>query len=174
MDFKTTLSGLICFLLLGLNLSKANDDPCTATALTVNTSCTSTTFSNATSTNTISVPDPACAGYSGGDIWFTFTMPNYGYHTMLELSAGSMTDGGMAVYSGSDCSNLTLVSCDDNSGTGNMPALEVEDGCGFQLAGTTFWVRVWENGNDNNGTFDICAYSIAPNTPSGYLHVEAI
>jgi gliding motility-associated-like protein len=167
MNYKTKLIWVLCFFFLGLNLISANDDPCNATTISVNTSCTSVTYSNATATNTVGVPDPGCAGYSGGDIWFTFTMPNYGYHTILELSAGTMTDGGMAVYSGTDCSTLTLVSCDDNSGTGNMPTITVDDGCGFEFAGATFWVRVWENGNDNNGTFDICAYTISPNVPSG-------
>ena len=169
MNYKTTLSGLICILLLGLNTLAANDDPCNATEIAVTTSCSSTTFSNATATNTVSVPDPGCAGYSGGDVWFQFTMPNYGYHTILELAAGTMTDGGMAVYSGTDCSSLTLVSCDDNSGSGNMPSITVDDGCNFEFAGQTFWVRVWENGNDNNGTFDICAYSIPTNVPAGVL-----
>ena len=167
MNFKTLLSGIFFFFFAGLNLLSANDDPCTATEILVNTSCISTTFSNATATNTVSVPDPGCAGYNGGDLWFTFTMPNYGYHTVLELAAGSMTDGGMAVYSGADCSALTLVSCDDNSGSGNMPSITVEDGWNFEYAGATFWVRVWENGNDNNGTFDICAYASAANVPSG-------
>jgi gliding motility-associated-like protein len=167
MNFKIKLIGVFCFFFLGLNFLSANDDPCTATSISVNTSCSSSTFSNAASTNTVSVPSPGCAGYGGSDIWFTFTMPDYGYHTVVELSAGSMTDGGMAVYSGIDCSNLILVSCDDNSGTGNMPAITVEDGCGFEFAGATFWVRVWENGNDNNGTFDICAYATPTNVPAG-------
>jgi len=112
MNHKTTLAAFFCFFLLGLNVLSANDEPCNATVINVNSTCSSTTFSNATATNTVSVPDPACAGYSGGDVWFQFTMPNYGYHTEVELSAGTMTDGGMAIYTGTDCSNLTLVSCD--------------------------------------------------------------
>lgn len=167
MKFKTALSCLLCFFLLGSNLILANDDPCTATEITVNATCNLATFSNASATATFGVPAPGCAGYSGGDIWFSFTMPNYGYSTVIELSAGTMTDGGMAVYSGTDCTNLTLIACDDNSGTGNMPLLTIDDGCGFENAGATFWVRVWENGNDNNGTFDICAYTTPANLPSG-------
>jgi gliding motility-associated-like protein len=169
MNNKTALLQLLCLLLFGSQSLLASDDPCSATPLTVTATCSPLSANNASATNTLGVPDPGCAGYAGGDIWFTFTMPNYGYHTVLELMAGSMTDGGMAVYTGTDCSSLTLVACDDNSGSGNMPMLTVDDGCMFENAGATFWVRVWENGNDNNGSFDICAYTVEPSVISGGL-----
>ncbi len=169
MNIKTTLVHFFFISILCVQPLFANDDPCSATSLDVNSSCTPISSTNAGASNTVGIPDPGCAGYSGGDVWFTFTMPSYGYHTILELSAGTMTDGGMAVYSGTDCSNLTLVACDDNSGSGNMPTLTIEDGCQFGDANEVFWVRVWENGNDNNGTFDICAYSVEPSVIAGGL-----
>ena len=146
----------------------ANNLPCSAIELTVAGSCSFTGYSNATATAS-AVPDPGCAGYMGGDVWFSIIMPTNGYHVTIELSAGSMLDGGMAVYEGIDCNTLTLVSCDDNSGTGNMPSLTIDDACNFQYAGQRFWVRVWENGNDSNGTFDICAYAQPPAPPSGAI-----
>jgi gliding motility-associated-like protein len=145
----------------------SNDNPCNAIPLQVNSSCNFNNYMNLGATPTAGVPDPGCAGYAGGDVWFSFTMPENGYHTIVEMGAAGITEGGMAIYSGTDCNSLALVACDDNSGSGNMPLLEVEDGCGFQYAGDTFWVRIWENGNDNNGLFDICAYATSPNTPPG-------
>lgn len=143
----------------------ANDSPCDAIVLNVETTCTSTTFSNAMAMVS-GIPDPGCGNYNGGDAWFSFVMPDNGYHVTLEMGAIDFTDAGMAVYSGASCSTLSLVNCDFSSG-GNMPLLRVDDGCNFSGAGQTFWVRIWENGNDNNGDFDLCAYIETPVTPPG-------
>ncbi|MEL6864196.1 MAG: hypothetical protein AAFP19_07255 [Bacteroidota bacterium] len=165
--YTSMLFGLL--LATSLWAQPANDDPCDAIALPVNTSCAFTSYTNAAATASGGLMSPGCAGYAGGDVWFRFTLPNNGYHVMLEMQAGTMTDGGMAVYSGSNCGSLTLVACDDNSGGGDMPSIRVEDGCNFADAGATFWVRVWENGNDNNGTFDLCARTVSPVLPNGVV-----
>ncbi len=144
----------------------SNDDPCNAINLGVLTSCSSANFTTNLATPTTGPAAPGCGDYVGGDVWFQVTMPNNGYHVILEMTAGTMVDGAMAVYSGSDCSNLSLVSCDDNSGTGSMPTLTIDDGCNFSEAFATFWVRVWEEGNDAPGNFDICAYAVTPAVPS--------
>jgi hypothetical protein len=57
----------------------------------------------------------------------------------------------MTIYSGI-CSSLTVIECDDD-GPGLMPSITLVG----QTPGATLWVRMWEFGNDNNGTFDICA-----------------
>lgn len=167
MSLKPVFSILFLFFWLLSFSQPSNDNPCNAIVLPVNNSCSFTNYMNLGATATGGVPAPGCAGYAGGDVWFRFTMPGNGYSTVIEMGAVGMTDGGMAVYSGANCSSLTLVSCDDNSGGGNMPLITVDDGCGFENIGATFWVRVWENGNDNNGIFDICAYSIPANSPPG-------
>jgi hypothetical protein len=137
----------------------ANDDPCAATPLTVNATCTYTNSTNASATASTGVPAPGCAFYNGGDVWFTITVPAGGSVT-VETGAGVMTDGGMAIYSGT-CAALTLLQCDDDSGPGAMSAITLTG----QTPGATLFVRVWEFGNDNNGTFDICA-TIPPLPPS--------
>jgi len=147
----------------------ANDDPCNAIDLGVFTSCSSANHTTNLATSSAGVTAPGCGNYVGGDVWFQITMPNNGYHVVLEMTSGTMVDGAMAVYSGSDCNSLTLVSCDDNSGTGSMPTLTIDDGSNFSEALATFWVRVWEEGNDATGDFGICAYAVTPEVPAGVV-----
>ena len=129
----------------------SNDDPCNATPLNVGTTCSFVNATNASATASTGVPAPGCAGYSGGDVWFTVIVPANG-SLSVSMQASAMTDGGMALYSGT-CSSLALIACDDNSGTGNMPEIYSST----LTPGATIWIRVWENGNNNNGSFRICA-----------------
>ena len=138
----------------------SNDDPCNAVELPVGTDCTFQTFTNENSFGTVGVPAPGCAGYSGGDVWFKVIVPAGGALT-FDTQQGVMTDGGMAIYSGT-CNGLTLLSCDDNSSSSvNMPKITT----GGLTPGDTIWIRVWENGNNNNGTFGICV-KIPPPPPA--------
>jgi hypothetical protein len=131
----------------------ANDDPCSATAITVGASCTFTQYTNACATATAGAPAPGCASYSGGDVWFTATVPASGALS-FDSNTGVVLDGGMAVYSGT-CGSLTLIDCDDdNSTNGAMPSLTL----GGLTPGATVWIRMWEYGNNNNGTFSLCAW----------------
>jgi hypothetical protein len=129
-----------------------NDDPCAATTLTVAASCSYTTYTNqnATATTAGSPPAPGCAGYSGADVWFKAIVPASGALT-FDTQTGVILDGGMAAYSG-NCGSLTLITCDDNSGSGAMPQITLT----CLTPGATIHIRFWENGNDNNGTFGIC------------------
>jgi hypothetical protein len=141
-----------------LTVTCLNDNPCQATNLAVTVSCVYTFFTNAGATASAGVPAPGCAGYGGGDVWFTATVPASG-QLNIDTQTGVMLDGGMAVYTGS-CASLSLLSCDDNnSPNGNMPALNLTG----LTPGATIWIRIWENGNNNNGTFGICV--IDPNPP---------
>lgn len=133
-----------------------NDNPCSATSIPVNASCVITNTTNLNATNTAGVTAPGCSSYAGGDVWYSVVIPASG-SLNLEAYANSLTDGGMAIYSGA-CASLTLVSCDDDSGPGLMPALSLSG-----TAGTTYFIRFWEYGNNNNGTFGICATAgVAP------------
>lgn len=136
------------------------DNPCSATALTVNTSCTYTGGTNAGATASPGVPAPGCASYLGGDVWYTVTVPASGSITLETGLGGVITDSGMAIYSGS-CAALALVACNDDGGPGAMSLIALTG----QTPGATLWVRVWEYGNNGNGTFNICAYGPAPPPP---------
>ncbi|MBK9592795.1 MAG: pre-peptidase C-terminal domain-containing protein [Crocinitomicaceae bacterium] len=128
----------------------ANDNPCTATAVPVNGTCTYASYTNAGATDS-GLADPGCANYSGGDVWFTATVPASG-NLIFDTNTGGVTDGGMAIYTGT-CGSLTLLSCnDDGSANGLMPMIS-QPGL---TPGSTVWIQVWEYGNDNNGTFSLC------------------
>ncbi len=148
----------------------SNDDPCAATPLAVNISCTSTTGTNAQACPT-AVAAPGCAGYSGGDVWFSMVVPTGGTFTVSTSVNGfsALTDGGMAIYSATNCANpgtFSLLGCDDNSGPGNMPQITLTG----QTAGQTLYIRFWENGNNAFGAFDICVTRPLPNdAPCGAL-----
>ncbi|CAA6803338.1 MAG: Unknown protein [uncultured Aureispira sp.] len=131
-----------------------NDDPCGATALTVGAACSFSTFTTAGATATVGPPAPGCASFSDADVWFTATVPASG-HLIFDTNTGVITDGGMAIYTGS-CGSLTLVECDDDdSANGLMPMIDNAT----LTPGATIWVRVWEFGGNNNGTFDICVHN---------------
>lgn len=137
----------------------ANDEPCNAIPLTVSTNglCNFQEFTNASATGTPGVPAPGCANYNGGDVWFTVTVPAGGT-LIFDTNTGVVTDGGMAIYSGT-CGNLTLIECDDDdSNNGLMPKI-IRSGL---TPGSTIWIRFWEYGGDNNGTFSICVRQPAP------------
>lgn len=135
----------------------SNDDPCNAIAITPSATCSYTSYTNMCATTSGGgITAPGCGNYSGGDVWFKVTTPASGSFTVT-TQAGLMTDGAMAIYSGT-CSSLTLVSCNDNGST-NMPSLSITGA----TAGTVYFIRMWEYGNDNNGSFGICVTDPCPN-----------
>lgn len=131
----------------------SNDDCSGAIPLTVGTSCSFSSYTNANATATVGVPAPGCANYLGGDVWFTATVPASG-HLILDMDDNIMTDAGMAIYTG-NCGSLTLVECDDDDSNNGLMAMIDRSGL---TPGSTVYIRVWEYGNDNNGSFYICAY----------------
>ncbi|MDG1334149.1 MAG: hypothetical protein P8P74_17585 [Crocinitomicaceae bacterium] len=130
----------------------ANDDPCSATPLPVNATCTNTLGTNLGATSSVGVPAPGCTAYSGGDVWYTITVPPSGNVLIETSTAGGITDGGMVVYSGT-CASLNLVVCDDDGGVGTIEAITLVG----QTPGATLWIRIWEFGGGSSGDFDICA-----------------
>jgi len=93
----------------------SNDDPSGAITLTPAASCTYATYTNANATASTcgTIPVPGCANYGGGDVWFKVTVPaTTGF--AIDTQTGGVTDGGMAVYSGTACGAMTLISCDED------------------------------------------------------------
>lgn len=136
----------------------ANDNPCSATALPVNASCTYTAATNVAATNTAGVTAPGCASYSGQDVWFSAVVPSSGA-IEINTNSGTMTDSGMALYSGT-CGSLTLLECDDDSSpNGTMSFIHH----GGLAPGSTVYIRMWDYGG-GTGTFSIC---VIVGTPCG-------
>ncbi|MGV6832447.1 MAG: T9SS sorting signal type C domain-containing protein [bacterium] len=134
----------------------ANNDCSVAFNLSINSTCIFTQYTNENATDS-GVADPGCADYSGGDVWFSVTVPASG-GIVIDTDTGVVTDGGMALYSGT-CGMLTLIECDDDdSDNGFMPSITAT---GLN-PGDTLYIRFWEYGNNNNGTFDICVTEPPP------------
>lgn len=110
-----------------------------------------------------SIPDPACASYSGGDVWYSAVVPASGSITFeVNEISGSLTDTGGAVYSG-PCSALVLEDCDDlSSASGDHPLIALTG----RTPGEVLYFRVWEYGNDSTGTFSVSAYDASLSTAS--------
>lgn len=131
-----------------------NDDPCNAISLTIGTTCTYATYTNAGATATAGVPAPGCSSYSGGDVWFKVIVPSTGA-IKIDTQSGVMLDSGMAIYASSNntCSGtITLIECDDDDGTDSMSMINITG----LTPGATIFIRIFEYGNDINGTFGIC------------------
>ncbi|MFZ1527502.1 MAG: gliding motility-associated C-terminal domain-containing protein [Ferruginibacter sp.] len=140
----------------------SNDDPCNAITIFPTNTCTYLSFDNINATPTTGVPSPGCASYQGGDVWFRVTVPCTG-SLVFDMQEGTFPDAGMAIYSGTTCTALTLIECDDDDGTGNMSYI-ARSGL---TPGSTIWVRIWEFGGDASGTFGICITMPPPPGPGG-------
>lgn len=110
-----------------------------------------------------SIPDPGCASYSGGDVWYSAVVPASGSITFeVNEIAGNLTDTGGAVYSGS-CGALILEDCDDlSSASGDHPLISLT----ARTPGEVLYFRVWEYSNDATGTFSVSAYDASLSTSS--------
>ncbi|MCH2223866.1 MAG: T9SS type A sorting domain-containing protein [Crocinitomicaceae bacterium] len=151
---NSDMSGNICASdpLLSGSGAPANDEPCSATTLTVGSACTFTTGTNVNATTSAGVPAPGCASHTGGDVWYEFTVPASGNVEMqIGATLGGISDGGMAVYSGT-CSSLTLIECNDDDGAGLLPLISLTG----QTPGATLFIMFWAFGNSEIGIFDIC------------------
>ena len=131
-----------------------------AITLTVGVTCNNTLVVKDGTETDSGISNPGCAGYVGADVWYKLVMPASGaVRVETDVDDGSVTDGGMAIYVGADCNNLTLLDCDDNGNyrsPNRFEAISIK-----QPAGSTIYVRVWEYNEVRSGTFNICAYEIS-------------
>jgi gliding motility-associated-like protein len=143
---------------------QANNNPCNnAPMLTVSTNCTYTTGTTANATqqtNAANFGTPSC-GSMGNDVWYGFVAPLSGGGVTIDTQSGVVTDGVMAVYSSDCASTYAELGCDDDGGTGLMPTLSFNN----LNPGETYYIRFWEYGGDNDGTFDICVQETPPPPP---------
>ena len=137
----------------------ANDDCMDAVELVVGSEFSSnpvTTYNDG-ATGYANMPDPGCASYQGGEVWFTVTVPASGNVTVESnpIENGGVTDTGLAVYSGT-CDTLTLIECDDDDSDSGLFSMVSLTGL---TPGDILYVAVWEYGNNATGSFQVSAYS---------------
>lgn len=150
--------------LTGCYVLAQSNTPCTsgsvsAPSIPVNASCTyvaSTTVGATAQTNAANAGTPSC-GSIGPDVWYSFTAPASGNVT-ITTQAGGITDGVMALYSGS-CGSWTQLACSDDA-NGLMPAI-TQTGL---TPGGTYLIRFWQYGG-GTGTFSMCVTSLTISNP---------
>ena len=112
--------------------------------------CIPDTFSNAYATNDgVNVaPNPTCAAYSGGDVWFKAEMPYTDELSIIinDFTGSPSTD--FALYTGT-CGNMTQISC----GQLNNNQLDVFN---QGLIGEDIYIRVFSYNTEEGGDFSIC------------------
>ena len=143
-------------------LPPTNDNPCSSISITAGATCTFLNYNNNTATATTGVPAPGCASYVGADVWFSVLVPASGAVT-VDMQTGTITDSGMAFYTGTSCTALTLLECDDDDSANGAMSSITRTGL---TPGSTLFIRVWEFGGDLQGTFGICATALAPPPPA--------
>ena len=159
----------ICFAFFAVNFSlfatPVNDNPCDAgvPVLSVGSTCVYTNSTNLNATETVGPTDPACAGIFGSsspslnnaDVWFTTIVPASG-SLKVTLRSGGMTDSGMALYTGTSCNALTLISCNDDGPSNLMSEISAIS----LTPGSTVWIRIWGKAQAT-GVFGVCAFTHA-------------
>ncbi len=103
-------------------------------------------------------PPPSCADYRGGDVWARLTLfvgEEIWVNTEQVYNPPPVSDTGMSVYA--ECPHQIELQCND----------DIWPGTGFSQVGPltgpgTYWVRVWEKGNDTFGEVKICADRLIP------------
>jgi len=112
--------------------------------------------SNASTTDS-GVTIPVCGNYASstnsGDIWYQFVAPNATMTLNFENVSG-ITSMAAAYYSGT-VGNLLEEGCNDVVNGVSYP-WEITG----LTVGNTYYLRVWDFGNNEVGTFDLCAYYV--------------
>jgi hypothetical protein len=139
----------------------ANDVPSGAIALSLDegSSCGANTLvgvSNGQTTDS-GVTAPSCGSYAAsagnGDLWYTVTAPSSGQITFNVENVTGLTSVAGAFYSGT-VGALVEEDC-----------TEFSSGWPWTVAnltpGTTYYLRVWDFGNDQLGSFDLCGYFVS-------------
>lgn len=159
--YKTILAIAITIAPLSLLAQQPTDEPLGAPLLTVGLGNCAQNLTINTANFTPSVnPGPAgCAANTVGapkpDGWFIIEVPTTG---VLFLSPAGTVDAGMAAYTYDPTSNtFTLLGCDDDTGPGLMPQLNIIT----QPVGTPIYVQLWAYGGGTI-TFDMCSQDCNP------------
>jgi hypothetical protein len=146
-----------------------NDNPSGAIALTISNTVTYATYTNVNATNTLTESTPSCASYTGEDVWFKVTLPQYVTSLDFDTQTGDITDAGMAIYRGTPGALVEIQCDDDSSPNGLMSYISRTDFFQYE----TIYIRVWEYGGGTTGTFGISVTTPQP-LPVELLYFEGV
>ncbi|MCA1762604.1 MAG: hypothetical protein LC664_06400, partial [Flavobacteriales bacterium] len=128
-----------------------NNDCSNATSLVLGEECTPQEYSTlyATAESESVAPDPTCGGYQGGDVWFSFEVPETGNFRVE--SAGIGASAQWSLYSGS-CGNFSEILC----ATGNRNFSDPT------LANQTVYLRFFRFLSPQAMDFTLCVSETTP------------
>ncbi len=137
-------------------IAPLNNNCHNAVRMTPTTSCNIVLGDNLDATDSGLTPAISCGNPSNvKDVWYIVEVPSHG---KLDIETKSVSNGLqdliIQLYSG-DCTTLTEVNCDDNSGENSHAKVSVND---ISLAHQDLWIRVVEK-SGLEGNFGICAYA---------------
>lgn len=154
---------LLLLFTLKISAQAPDNDTCSGAvtnAITLNVGnpgvCNNTqvTIDNATDSG---FSDGDCDNDGSKDLWFILTVPSSGGVRIETSSSGSIEDTVLAVYTGSDCANLTSIDCNDDLADGISTFSRVTIS---ETPGSTIYIRVWDFDGASSGNFNICATEI--------------
>ncbi|MBL7951695.1 MAG: hypothetical protein JNM62_08240 [Flavobacteriales bacterium] len=176
----------------------ANDDPCGAVAIPLTgTNCLTqvpgtTVGATNTTVNSLDVaplnPVSGCGtvNYTGGDVWYSVTVPATGF-IGINVTESGVCATGIALYTAPNCGAgpytwLTgtatgVCAIDGLTGPATDPGMIVNPATYGLTPGQTVYIRVWERNNNENGAFTICAYNAQPppnDEPCGAILLNAV
>ena len=134
-----------------------NDNPCNPTIAVVNDdeSCNAVTPGTLLEATPSGVASGTCTGDPDDDVWFEFVALGEQQIISITNINGGTFNIDHAVYEGTDCNNLTQLTCTDED-LAVTPGLTI---------GNTYYVRVFSGGSTNEtSTFDLCINTLGPPT----------
>lgn len=95
--------------------------------------------------------NPGCANFQGSDLWFSLPVPPSGNVSVSTASTNGLNDTGIALWTGPNCSALTLRGCDDDGGDGYFSQL-----LAYELPpGQMLYIQAFGYGG-GTGSFELC------------------
>lgn len=138
-------------------LPPANDNPCSATTVAVNSAagtCTTQTAGTVMAATASGVSTGTCSGTADDDVWFSFVANSTSMNININNVSGSTTDLYHSVYAGSCGSpGAALVCSDPNNSTIN----------GLTV-GNTYYIRIYSytSTSGQTTTFNLCLNPTPP------------
>jgi len=132
----------------------SNDICPSAVTLTQGTTCVATSGSVMNATQSA----VGCSGTANNDVWYKFTANTTG--AIINVVGSTELDAVFEVFGGSSCSNLSSITCIDNTFEGGTETTTLTN----LVPGQTYYIRVhdWLDGIPNTMGFTICVVNFTP------------